>query len=763
MKSITNEYKSEIYKFGRQIDCKITYNLNGETIELGKDKLNSVAPHYEGGILKSIMKQLDIDSNENIPIGTSINCQFGVKTRSGKNLFDKDNANIKIEYIDANGNWEIDRNDRKTILINCKENTIYTISKIASSFFRVGSFETIPVNLTPAINYVIGTNTTTNITINTGNNAQYLAITYYSTSDTLTEQQILNSIQIEVGPATEYEPFGEFDYINLGNYIVYSSEIQEDTLSYKLVCYDKMLYSMVDYANMGITYPITIRSYINSICTFLGITFKNASDTFANYDKEIQKELYLDDEGNSLDYTFRDVLDELAQVTASTICINEQDDELEIRYINDTEDTIDEKYLKDINVKFGEKYGPVNSIVLSRASEADNIYLRDEESVEEDGLCEIKIKDNQIMNFNDRDQYLSDILEALDGLEYYLNDFSSTGITYYEVCDKYNITIDDTTYSCIMFNDEINISQGLEEIVHTDRPNESETDYKKADKTDRKVNQTYIIADKQKGQIEALTSRTETLETETGNMYTIEQVNQLIQTAETGVTNTFSEAGGNNIFRNTGLWFESGDNNNPYEFWNGIVSRISEDNSSNHSALLLQNNTLYQDQNVSNGNYTISFKYKKIIPLSEISVKINDIEYELTEDNETEFVQTIEVSNQHIKVEFISDTDDSCEIYDLMVNAGSVKLAYSQNQNETTTDTVNISKGITITSSDDENVVFKANADGVRIYEKNDMTNPKTKFTNKGTETNYIEVKDEAIICDVLIQKIGSHTWFTKI
>ena len=270
--------------------------------------------------------------------------------------------------------------------------------------------------------------------------------------------------------------------------------------------------------------------------------------------------------------------------------------------------------------------------------------------------------------------------------------------------------------------------------------------------------------DQAEGNIELTAAQVESVQTDLQqNYYTLEQTNQLIQNAESGITNTFSEAGGNNIFRNTGLWFESGDNNNPYEFWNGIVSRISEDNSSNHSALLLQNNTLYQDQNVSNGNYTISFKYKKIIPLSEISVKINDIEYELNEDNETEFVQTIEVSNQHIKVEFISDTDDSCEIYDLMVNAGSVKLAYSQNQNETTTDTVNISKGITITSSDDENVVFKANADGVRIYEKNDMTNPKTKFTNKGTETNYIEVKDEAIICDVLIQKIGSHTWFTKI
>ena len=52
-------------------------------------------------------------------------------------------------------------------------------------------------------------------------------------------------------------------------------------------------------------------------------------------------------------YTYRDILDELAQVTASTICLDEND-KLELRYIsNNAVDTIDEEYLKDINVNFG--------------------------------------------------------------------------------------------------------------------------------------------------------------------------------------------------------------------------------------------------------------------------------------------------------------------------------------------------------------------------------------------------------------------------
>ena len=123
-------------------------------------------------------------------------------------------------------------------------------------------------------------------------------------------------------------------------------------------------------------------------------------------------------------------------------------------------------------------------------------------------------------------------------------------------------------------------------------------------------------------------------------------------------------------------------------------------------------------------------------------------------------MQNIEVNSNHINVEFISDTNNGCEIYDLMVNAGNVKLAYSQNQNETTTDTVNISKGITITSTDTD-TTFKANADGIRTYDKNE--NRLTEFTDTGMITKKQIVEDEAEIVGILIQRVSKQTWLTKI
>ena len=148
--------------------------------------------------------------------------------------------------------------------------------------------------------------------------------------------------------------------------------------------------------------------------------------------------------------------------------------------------------------------GPINSIVLARAGESDKIYKKDQNSIELNGLCELMIKENQFMNFNDRVDYLQELSDKLFGVEYYLNDFVSTGIMYYDLLDMYNVEIFGKTYNCLMLNDEQLITQGLEENIHTDRPETSETDYTKADKTDRKINQTYLIVDKQNQKIEGV-------------------------------------------------------------------------------------------------------------------------------------------------------------------------------------------------------------------------------------------------------------------
>lgn len=292
---------------------------------------------------------------------------------------------------------------------------------------------------------------------------------------------------------------GTYEYLNYGNYIVYSSEKQEDTLSYSIKCYDKLLYSMKNYEELNITYPCTIKQYLVALCNKIGLTFKD--NTFANQSRQVTNDLFKEQ-----GYTYRDVLDQIAEVTGGVICLT-LDDKVEVRYINETNDTIDEEYINDTNVNFGEKYGPINSIVLARAGESDKIYKKDDTSISQNGLCELMISENQFMNFNDRSDYLQELSDKLFGVWYYLNDFVSTGIMYYDLLDMYGIKIGNTVYQCLMLNDEQDITQGLEENIYTDRPEKSETDYSKADKTDRKINQTTLIVDKQAQQIQGVISQ----------------------------------------------------------------------------------------------------------------------------------------------------------------------------------------------------------------------------------------------------------------
>lgn len=302
--------------------------------------------------------------------------------------------------------------------------------------------------------------------------------------------------------STQVRQLQGFEYISFGDYIVTEEpEYNADTLNYSHKCYDKMIFAMKDYEPLNITYPITIKNYLSALASKIGLTLK--SSTFYNENKTILNELYLDTDGNSLGYTYRDVLDEIAQATGSIICIN-NNDELEVRYLTETNETIDGDMLKDIDIGFKEHYGSINTIVLSRSAGADNIYYPDPLPI---NPIELKIADNQILNYDNRSDYIQGIYNALNGTNYYINDFKSTGICYLELGDKYNVEIDGVTYNCVLLNDEIDITQGLEEQIHTDLPEQSETDYSKADKTDRKINQTTFIVDKQNQQIQGIISQ----------------------------------------------------------------------------------------------------------------------------------------------------------------------------------------------------------------------------------------------------------------
>ena len=431
MRTHTNNFKNELKTFGRQFDDIVT--LNGVT--LSSEDLKGINFSVKSSLMKSVMKELTIDTTATIVKGDIIGYQLGL------------NINGSYEYLDY-GNFIVEKvekqEDKRSWLVTCYDKMLLTM-------------------------------------------VDYEAIKRYS----LTEDN--EFVDDKVYYELSDDEYVEYDGDRTGN--PSSLGLYEDT-----------------------TYPITIRDYIGEICNHFGFTFASASDTFINYNKTIPNELYLDEEGKSLGYTFRDVLDELAQVTGSFIVINE-DDELELKYINQTNDTINEDYFNDTNVNIGKKYGPINSLVFSRSADSDSIGLTDDNSINLNGLCEIKISDNQILNDNNRSDYLQSLFNYLDGIYYYLNDYDLKGILYYEVGDMYNVSIFGTTYQCLLLNDEINRSPGVKESIYTEEPEINVSEHKAIAKTDKTINKAYLIVNKQEGKIEGLVSKTNTIDTTINNNY----------------------------------------------------------------------------------------------------------------------------------------------------------------------------------------------------------------------------------------------------
>lgn len=397
MKAVTNNFKEQIAKLGREIDFKIFLHTNDKII-----------------------------------------------TEDGKFLMTEDNLHLVVEQFDEE---EIDETITRSDIYNV---AIVSKGNILSTMMKEVDFE---VKQDLRVGDVIGC-----------------------------------QFGLKVGQ--------EYEYVDYGKYIIYSKEFNEDTRSYDYVAFDRMLLTMQE-ANQDFLASLegeTLASCINLICDKVGLSFNATQEELAEYpnlSKEINEGTFTD-----MEMTYRDLLDMIAQALGLSMVVNGS--YLILKPLNrQAVDTIDEHYLKDTNVKFGEKY-MINSIVLSRSEDTDNIYRRDEESVADYGVHEFKIKDNLIMLYDDREDYIDEIFEQLNGVEFYINDFSSTGITYLDWLDFYNVSIGDKTYKCLMLNDEIKIQQGVEETVYTEEPEETVTDYKTSSKTDKEVS---FIVDKQNARI----------------------------------------------------------------------------------------------------------------------------------------------------------------------------------------------------------------------------------------------------------------------
>jgi len=298
---------------------------------------------------------------------------------------------------------------------------------------------------------------------------------------------------------------------------------------------------------MSFEYPMSLYDYTQALCMAFGVNLGNESfDVHNNW--QITQELWENIDG----ITFRDILVQIAQVTCTT-CMIGNDDNIYFKPITETNETLTYDNMKKL--KLEPVYGEINSVILSRTPQEDNIFMRDDESIATNGLTEWKIENNEIID-KDRDNAMTPIYEAMHGITYYPFETTTEGLGWYEIADNFDI-INDTgdVFNTTLFNFSITIDGGIKETLKTVAETKTQTQYQYATTIAKRVKNTEIIVNKQEQYIENLVTD---MYEEDGLIH--ENFTTVHQDID-NIINSVQNSGGNNLIKNSVMFAYDTDNN----------------------------------------------------------------------------------------------------------------------------------------------------------------------------------------------------------
>lgn len=299
----------------------------------------------------------------------------------------------------------------------------------------------------------------------------------------------------------KFDEMGQYDYLNYKNYkTLADSEYNEDTKAYITKAYDKMHESMIEFDATGLSFPTTVRKLLIHICDKLKWSIDNIPASFINSNSIITNDVF-----SNINYTYRNVLDEIAKVTCSFPCFI--DDKFTLKYITETGKSINNDYLDEDNLTFTKEYF-INSVVFARAEDSDTIYRKDDDSIKQNGLHEYKISDLQILSNDDRSNYIEEMYQYLKNLRFWIFDIQTIGVFMFDIADRFTVKTDNAEYSVVLLNAEGTVEQGLSEQMYTDEPAETETDYKYSTDDDIADRKTKFLIDKNNQKMLASISKT---------------------------------------------------------------------------------------------------------------------------------------------------------------------------------------------------------------------------------------------------------------
>lgn len=502
-------------------------------------------------------------------------------------------------------------------------------------------------------------------------------------------------------------PTGVYEYLDYGSFLVTEITTVKDTGVTTITGYDRMIRSMTKYIAPNFTYPMTLYNYTKSLCIMFGLDLGNESFNVHN-DWQITGDLWSNIDG----ITYRDILTQIAQVTCTTAIIG-NDDKIYFKPITETNETL--TYDNMFKLKLEPLYGEINSIVLSRTPQEDNIVKRDEESIELNGLTEWKIENNEIID-KDRDNAITSIYNAMHGISYYPFETTTEGLGWYEIADNFNV-VNDTgdTFNTTLFNYSITIDGSIKETLKTVAETKTQTQYQYASTIAKRVKNTEIIVDKQQQNITNIVS-----DLYDDNGLINENFTKVYQDIDS-IINSVQNSGGSNILLNS-VMFAYDTNGNPTSWETEgdgtLLISVSAEALANGGlaghVFVLNNKKVRQKVYVTPSNndeekiyYTFSCRISKNLT-GNCYVKIYNAQEEYyikLNEGESAFykeyvLQSLVPKDNYYYIEFYGSADSDATFTDNMFATGEYKSQWTQANGEIMNTQVNINlDGVLVKSS----------------------------------------------------------------